>query len=415
MNKLSGPIKVCVIDIERYPEVISNASGYVGMRALVRERGRPRGIIELPFTGKDLDRSELARAVAALPPAANAPPLGRTPGESLPRISVVIPSSLQRRALLDACLRSVAALDYPDYEVIVVDNRPAGSPRVELQDARVVREPHTGTSAARNRGLSVTTGEIVAFTDDDMEVDPAWLLAIALRLRAHPEEACVTGLTLSHLETPAQVALAKYYGTMEMLTFEPVSHRLRVPPTRRVQFRGATVDAIGEDGRCRRSFSLYATGTFGGGANMAFRAAALRDLGGFDLALGPGTSARGGEDLAVFAQLAWQGHGVGYEPAALVFHMDSHRQGDADLRRQLYSFGVGYTAMLTALVLDDPRHAGRMLGTAWRAARAAFGHYSRRSDPREQKPRNRELSRAELRGMATGPAAYLCSRRKWSC
>jgi GT2 family glycosyltransferase len=404
-----GPIKVCVIDVESCPGAISRAPGYTALWALVREHGRPRGMIALPFEGEELGCDELARALATLPPGTDAPPLRRPQSGRLPRISVVIPSLLQRGALLCSCLRSLAALDYPDYEVIVVDNRPPGSPPVELAGALVVREPRPGISAARNLGLAAATGEIVAFTDDDVEVDAVWLLAIALRLRAHPEEACVTGLFLPHeLETPAQVALEEYYGGLGTRTFEPVSHRLRLPPGRGVSLRAATVDAIGDDGQCRRSFSLYATGTFGAGGNMAFRAQTLRELGGFDPALGTGTPARGGEDLAMFARLAWRGHSVGFEPAAVVYH--KHRSTVAELERQIHGYGVGYSALMTALVLEDPRHLGRMLGTVPRGVHALVSGYRRKLDPRQPSPRNRELARLELRGMTTGPVAYLRSR-----
>ena len=185
----------------------------------------------------------------------------------------MVPSLLEREEGLDACLRSLADLDYPDYEVIVVDNRPPGSP-VDLPGVRVLPETRPGISAARNRGLEAATGEIVAFTDDDVEVDPGWLLAIATRLE-HPEEACVNGLALPReLETSAQVALEEYYGGFGPRTFEPVSHRMRAPRGCSL-LRPATVDALDDDGR-RRSFSLYAAGSFGAGANMAFRSPASR-------------------------------------------------------------------------------------------------------------------------------------------
>jgi GT2 family glycosyltransferase len=402
------PIKLATIDVEQCPDSIA-ADGYGALWALVRESGRPRGMIRIPFVDGPIGREQLSAAIAAhplMPP--RAVRLRGRPRE-LPSISVVIPTLLERNESLEACLSSLAALDYPDYEVIVVDNRPAGAPPVELPGVRLVRETRPGTSAARNAGLAAAGGEIIAFTDDDVEVDQGWLRAIATRLRQHPDEACVTGLALPReLETPAQVELEEYYGGFGPRTFEAVSHRMRAPRGR-LLLGPATVDAVGDDARVRRSFSLYAAGSFGAGANMAFRATRLRELGGFDCALGGGTDAKGGEDLAVFARLAWRGYAVGFEPAALVLH--THRRDDASLERQIEGYGIGYGALLTALVLEDPRHLGRILGTAGRAARVMIAGYRDKvasDDGRD--PRNRSLARMELRGMATGPVAYLKSR-----
>src|ERR1019366_6708192 len=237
------------------------------------------------------------------------------------------------------------------------------------------------------------------------------------------EEACVTGLTLPReLRTPAQIALEEYYGGFALRTFESVAHRLRDAPGRRHLLSAATVDAIGEDGRSRKSFSLYAAGSFGHGANMAVRRQALLDLGGFDLALGDGTPTCGGEDLAMFARLIWRGHSVGFEPAAVVHH--THRPDDGGLRRQIEGYGVGWGALLLALAVEDPRHLGRMLGTVPRGARALSSSYRSKlrsrhfAPPPESAPqpasRTSDLARLELRGIVAGPSAYLRGRRRGS-
>ena len=83
---------------------------------------------------------------------------------------------------LPACLTSLAQLNYPDYEVILVDD---GSTDTTLAiaaqhpDVRYLRHPtNHGLSVARNTGIEAATGELVAFTDADCRADPDWLYYI---------------------------------------------------------------------------------------------------------------------------------------------------------------------------------------------------------------------------------------------
>lgn len=158
---------------------------------------------------------------------------------------------------------------------------------------------------------------------------------------------------------------------------------------------------------------------FGGGNNMAFRADVLRDLGGFDVRLGPGTPTYGGEDIAVFSRLAWRGYSVGYEPAALALHV--HRRDGSALRRQIKGYGIGFTAVATALVMEDPRHLGAMAATAPRAAHRLSASFSKKLLVKKTGHDHHEdvssggtasLARLELLGMARGPFAYLQSWRR---
>jgi hypothetical protein len=167
---------------------------------------------------------------------------------------------------------------------------------------------------------------------------------------------------------------------------------------------------MAEDGRCLHSFSLYLAGNFGVGANMAFRTEVLRELGGFDLALGPGTIARNGEELAVFARLAWRGHALAFEPAAIVHH--THRREEYALVRQVFNYGLGVAAMLTSLVFEDPRHLGRMLASLPRAVNAVLRGWQRKRSTRQPADQTRALARREVQGMLNGPFAYVRSRRR---
>src|SRR5262249_22819701 len=142
--------------------------------------------------------------------------------EHLPFATVVVPTLFRRPEELERCLLRLTQLDYPAYDIVVVDNRPdvdrpAELPALVRDDprVRVVAERRPGTSAARNRGVAVAHGEFVAFTDDDTEVDRRWLRALMSRLVLDPAVDCVTGLVLpKELETPAQLWYEQYDGDL---------------------------------------------------------------------------------------------------------------------------------------------------------------------------------------------------------
>jgi GT2 family glycosyltransferase len=396
-----GPIRVAVIDVsEPIADLDCRRDGespYVAAWILVCRAGRPLGSIQLPLDGTRISAERLEREITEqIEDVATREPHG--PAVELPRASIVVPTAMSRLEQLHRCLRSLAELDYPDYEVIVVDNRPAGADPVQLPGVRVVRETRPGISAARNRGLAEANGTFVAFTDDDVEVDRRWLRAIGERFTESAELAAVTGLVVpAELETPAQIFFEQSGSGLDRgyaaLTFERAG---------RFQIRRRNLDDGSE-----RVHSLYEMGELGLGSNMAFRTDALRRAGGFDVALGTGTPTRGGEDLAILVQLLDAGRRLGYEPAAIVHH--THRASIEDLERQIYGYGLGFTAMLTAVALRRPRHfvgLAAVLPTWLRSLR----------DPDSAKRTNRtddfptELGGTELRGMLAGPVTYLRAR-----
>jgi hypothetical protein len=256
----------------------------------------------------------------------------------------------------------------------------------------------------------VARGEVIAFTDDDVRVDPGWLRAIATRFAVRPEEDVVTGLILpADLETQAQLWFERHYGGFGgQRSFAPRTYR---GSARRPVSRRARVTSLDWSGTEVGSLPVYGAGVCGAGANFAVRAGALRRLGGFDLSLGTGTPARGGEDLALFIRHLWNGGSIGFEPAALVFH--SHRAEYAGLRRQLYNYGLGYTALLSSLVLADPVH---LVGIASQLPPGQRQSGGRPADgaapvsPRPEEPVPAELRILERRGALRGPVAYAHSR-----
>jgi GT2 family glycosyltransferase len=403
-----GPLRVAVVDVAHpLSDLGCSHEGqepYQGAWILACRDGRPLGVAEMPVNGTSIVAPELERELRRQ--------LGdawwrdaRSEPRALPSASVVVPTDVSRLAPLRRCVERLTRLDYPDYEVIVVDNRRAGSPPLELEGARVVLEPRPGISAARNHGLATARGEIVAFTDDDVVVDPRWLRALGECFAREPEVVAVTGLVVPReLDTPAQIWFEQSGSGLDRgfvpLSFERAG-RFRM-------LRRAT-----EDGD-ERVQSLYATGELGLGSNMAFRRHVVMAVGGFDEALGTGTPTRGGEDLAMLVELLARGHRLAYEPTAIVHH--SHRATFTELERQIHGYGIGFTAMLTAIALRHPSH---LLGLA--QVIPAWARSLR--DPTSAKRAHRaegypsRLARAELRGMLAGPYAYLRSRRmqrRWS-
>jgi hypothetical protein len=421
---LRGPIKVVVVDVERgLPEIrAERASGghYAGVWCLVRQLGSPVGLLELGFDTGAITADELADCLAPLLASERVAP-GAPLDDELPFVSVVVPSLLGREAELRDCLAALSALDYPRFELLLVDNRAgtAGKQPAWLSEypaVRVLSEPRPGISQARNKGLAAARGEIVAFTDDDVVVDPYWLRAIATRFVMHPEEVCVTGIALPReLETPAQLRMEVFSGGFGPRVYEPVTRRLLDSGRGRRLSQRSTVGEFDDAGHLLRTFPVYRASNFGAGANMAFRTDALRVIGGFDPLLGTGTPTKAGEDHKLFIQLICRGHSLAFEPAALVLHM--HRRDDEGLRRQILGWGTGIGAMFSSIVLEDPRHLLAIAMTLPKFFRVTFRSYFARRQSTTPGPAHRgsdslgELARLELRGFASGLVIYLRTRR----
>ncbi len=330
-----------------------------------------------------------------IPAAAPAPfSLGRAKAlAGAPPASVIV-CTRYRPERLAACLDALEAQDYPDYEVVVVDNAPAGDATARLVGARggraavrYVMEPRPGLSWARNAGLAAARGKIVAFLDDDELPDRHWLAEMARGFTVAPHVAGVSGTVLpAKLDTPAQCLFERFGGHSKGRgftagIFDQASHASQHP--------------------------LYPLPSFGVGASMAFDREALRAIGGFDVALGAGTPARAGEDTAVISELMLDGATFVYWPAAIMWH--EHRSEFAELELQLNGYGSGLTAFYVSALLRDPRRLGSLLRLARRALRDLRGHGSvRTATMGEGYPA--ALRRANLLGMLAGPVRYLRSR-----
>jgi GT2 family glycosyltransferase len=313
-----------------------------------------------------------------------------------PFVSVVV-ATHDRPTDLAISLRSLLSLEYPNFEIIVVDNAPSSSATADfmketygtLAMVRYVREDRPGLGHAHNRGLEYVRGEIVAFTDDDVLADRWWLAELVKGFSASAKVGCVTGMIFPReLQTQAQMWIEQHGGFGK-------------------GYASRIFDLA--ENRPKDRLYPYAAGAFGSGANMAFRTSALRAVGGFDPALGAGSPGVGGDDLAGFFQIITAGYALVYQPGAIVHHL--HRRDYAGLRKQVYGYGVGLTAYLTKCLIDRP---SLLLDVAAKIPRGLVYALSTRSPKNSRKRHDypRELTTIELKGMLHGPFAYLRGRRQ---
>ncbi|MFT4215672.1 MAG: glycosyltransferase [Micropruina sp.] len=330
------------------------------------------------------------------------PPSGFVAGGRADIAVSVVVCTLGLEPRLVETVAALLAQTHAALEIVVVDNDPAsGRVRTLLAEVadprlRVIDEPRRGLSAARNTGLAQAAHPVVAFTDDDAMPAADWVAALAAVFDADPQVDCVTGLVL-----PAEVA------TRAQLFFEEAGGFGKGLGAGHWRRDGGGTALGTEPGP--RGLAFPFDGGFGSGNNMAFRAAALRALGGFDEALGAGSPTRGGEDLDAFQAVYLAGGTVVYWPAAIVRH--HHRADQAALVEQLHGYGVGMAAVVTKRFLSSPAVAADVL-------RRLPGGLRLLLDARSAKNRGKsavfpaEATRAERRGYLVGPVVYLRTRRR---
>ncbi len=213
---------------------------------------------------------------------------------SYPCISVVV-CTHNGEATIGTCLDAVCRLDYPDFEVVVVDDGSTDR-TAEIAsgvDVRLIRTENRGLSAARNTGIEASTGEIVAFTDDDAWPDRDWLGYLANAF------ACSDHVGFGGPNLPPDEA-----GLVENAV---------------AQAPGGPIHVLLSDGEAEHI----------PGCNMAFRREALMAVDGFDPQF-----RIAGDDVDICWRLQDRGWTIGFNPAAVVLHR-RRRSVRAYLRQQL--------------------------------------------------------------------------------
>jgi GT2 family glycosyltransferase len=202
------------------------------------------------------------------------------PAGGWPRFSVVVCTYNGGRTI-DECFEALAELDYPDYEVIVVDDgsTDGGAKRAESYGFELIRSRNAGLSNARNLGLERASGEIVAYLDDDAYPEPDWLMHLALAF----DRSDHVGIGGPNIPPEGDGFVA-----------ECVSHS-----------PGGPVHVLVSDTEAEHI----------PGCNMAFRKDALEAVGGFD----PHFRVAG-DDVDLCWRLQERGWTLGFSPAAVVWH-----------------------------------------------------------------------------------------------
>lgn len=216
-----------------------------------------------------------------------------------PKVSVVI-CAYNAASTIEDNLDSLTKLNYPNYEVVVVNDGSKDATRAiaERYPFKLINVPNGGLSAARNLGWRAATGEIIAYTDADTRVDPDWL---------------------SYLVQPFLTTDAVGVGGPNVVPEDDgwiAQCVARSPggPTH-VLFNDTVAEHIP-------------------GCNMAFRRSALEAIGGFDA-----TYTKAGDDVDICWRLQAQGWHLAFSPSALVWH--HHRDSVKAYWKQQVGYGEG--------------------------------------------------------------------------
>ena len=344
--------KIVDVDINHLNR-IEGLAGYDAVDILFRMGRDPVGRTRVHCKSDFLELEKIRPFINDLQPP---PPLDTHDGP-LPTVSVVI-CTRSRPAELAGALRSLTRQEHPADEIVVVDN--GCQPEVQalvksiLPNARYLTERRPGLDFARNRALRATTGDIVAFLDDDVEADPFWVRSVAECFVAFPRASAVTGLILPlELETRAQHLFEANGGFARGFS-------RRILPNDGNTLFGLRVPLVAK-----------AIGV-GSGCNMAFRTEILKQLDGFDEALDTGPPLPGGGDLDIFYRVLRAGHILVYDPRALVHHR--HRLSEIEIRTQIAGHQRSVTAFLVKTLICEKSWARAeiTLFLSWRLTKPIY-------------------------------------------
>jgi glycosyltransferase involved in cell wall biosynthesis len=405
------PIKIVEVELSRALPELRSDGVYGSAQVYVCLHGSLLGQVEIPFNSGTLIPEDYAPTIYqsfaeeinahllsdGLSSAASLPVNGLTSDskpqcrqkiaefmKSAPFVSVIL-CTHDRTEYLKGSVPALLDLDYPRYEIIVVDNAPSTTATFDFISTRYgdepriryVREDQAGLSWARNCGIRNTQAEYIAFTDDDARVDREWLLRLMLNFFAMDNVACVTGQILpAELETQPQLWFEQFGGLGK-------------------DFQRKVFDM--EEYRGDNTLYPYTVGEFGAGVNMAFRTEVARQLGGFEVKINQA------DDISMFLKVITNGFRIIFDPTAFLFH--THRRDYDGLTRQVFNYGVGLSSFFTHLIVSDWLQIFRI---GPRIPLAMLYLLNPKSSKNKRKPSTypAKLTWLERKGMVYGPFKY---------
>ncbi|WP_316814902.1 glycosyltransferase [Pedobacter nyackensis] len=267
------------------------------------------------------------------------------------KLSIVI-CTRNRPQAIDDCVKALMASHDKDFELIVVDNAPDDDRTEQVikkyPDVKYVKEPLKGLDVARNTGARYATHGIIAYTDDDVIVEPNWSSLLKTVFR-DPKTMAVTGLVIPvSLKTKAQYTFEKDWGF----------NKGYLPKI----FGSAYFDANVNIG--------VPAWEVGAGANMAFRREVFDLVGWFDERLDVGASGCSG-DSEFWYRIMAEGYQCNYYPQLFVYHQ--HREEMASLKSQIFNYMRGQVSSIF-VQYENYHHSGDL----FRLKKSLPNYYARR-------------------------------------
>lgn len=251
------------------------------------------------------------------------------------RVAVVV-ITRNRSSYIGETLAALARQDCPDFEIMVVDSSTdaektrTATITAEFK-AQYIFEPRRGQALARNTGVTNTTAEIIAFTDDDCVPAQDWLRRSLENFQDPAVWACTGRVVQYHREGAANL-------------FEEVAGQ-DLGGERRVFTANDTRFSLGFlFGNVAKIFAKHMKSSapipfgIGHGSSMVFRRETFKQLGGFNEQFGNSAVKYAIEDTELFYRLLKSGHTIIYEPAAMVSHKHKLTPEEVFKTRYIYSY-----------------------------------------------------------------------------